>query len=285
MKWDLFCRARGTANRLYAAVKARYSSDCRRNLDDWASANAFWRTLKGHAFVRLVVRLFLISRGRLSCWVRGLTASSHETLSSVILGRHSVALPSERVRLSGTCWILIRMVVWTRLVASLCFFQKTASGVTPKLSCLFRRLLHYGEFLLEWRIADATPIPKGLLSALVCKYIGRFRLHQFCQRFSKGWSLCVLVVYWSTHTGRVWVQVLIQKSLGTCDALLDIVCACQMELNMGLELPLVQINFSAAFDRVNHGDLVSELQEAGVGGMILKVFQNFLSSRTQRVKV
>ena len=48
--WDLFCLARGTANRLYAAAKARYSADCRRNLDDCASANAWWRTLKGQVF-------------------------------------------------------------------------------------------------------------------------------------------------------------------------------------------------------------------------------------------
>ena len=48
--WDLFCQARGTANRLYAAAKARYSADCRRNLDDCASANAWWRTLKSHVF-------------------------------------------------------------------------------------------------------------------------------------------------------------------------------------------------------------------------------------------
>ena len=45
--WDLFCQARGTANRLYATAKARYSADCRRNLNDCASANAWWRKLKG----------------------------------------------------------------------------------------------------------------------------------------------------------------------------------------------------------------------------------------------
>ena len=81
-----------------------------------------------------------------------------------------MVLPSEHVRLSGTCWILIRIVEWTRLVASLCFFQKTASVLAPKLSRLFRRLLRCGEFPLEWRIADVTPIPKGNLSALVCNY-------------------------------------------------------------------------------------------------------------------
>ena len=76
-----------------------------------------------------------------------------------------------------------------------------------------------------------------------------------------------------------------RKGLGTCDALLDIVCAGQLELDRGGELALVQIDFRAAFDRVNHGGLVFKLREAGVGGLILKVFQNFLSSRTQRVKV
>ena len=40
VNWDLFCQARGTANRLYAAAKDRYSADCRRNLNDCTSANA-----------------------------------------------------------------------------------------------------------------------------------------------------------------------------------------------------------------------------------------------------
>ena len=66
---------------------------------------------------------------------------------------------------------------------------------------------------------------------------------------------------------------LTRKSLGTCDALLHIVCAGQMELERGGELALVQIDFSAAFDRVNHRGLVFKLREAGVCGMILKVFQ------------
>ena len=50
VNWNLFCQARKTANRLYAAAKARYSADCRRNFDDCASVNAWWRTLKGHVF-------------------------------------------------------------------------------------------------------------------------------------------------------------------------------------------------------------------------------------------
>ena len=110
--------------------------------------------------------------------------------------------------------------------------------------------------------------------------MGQCRLHQFCQRFSKGWSLCILVAFWrvlgyshltSTHTGT--------------HALLDIVCAGRMELERGGELVVVQIDFSAAFERVNNWGLVFKLQEARVGGMILKVFQKFLSSRTRRVEI
>ena len=72
--------------------------------------------------------------------------------------------------------------------------------------------------------------------------------------------------------------------MAICDALLDTISAGQMQLlNRGRELALVQIDFSAAFDRVKHGSLVFKLQEAGVGGMILTVFQNCLFSHTQRV--
>ena len=68
-----------------------------------------------------------------------------------------------------------------------------------------------------------------------------------------------------------------------CDALLDIVNNGQMELDRRGELALVQIDSSSAFDRINHGGLVFKLLMAGVGGMILKVFQMFLSYQTHRV--
>ena len=76
-----------------------------------------------------------------------------------------------------------------------------------------------------------------------------------------------------------------RKNLGTCDVFLDIVSTDQMELDRGGELAFVQIDVSAAFDRVNQESLVFKLQEAGFGGVILNVFQIFLSNQTQRVKI
>ena len=164
------------------------------------------------------------------------------------------------------------------------FFRKTASVLASKLSCLFRRLLRCGEFPLEWRIADVTPIPKGPLSALVCNY----RPISITPVLSKVFERLVALRF-GRFLERSGVlsshQYSYRKGLGTCDALLDIVCAGHLELDRGGELALVRIDFSAAFDRVNHGGLVFKLREAGVGGLILKVFQNFLFSRTQRVKV
>ena len=146
------------------------------------------------------------------------------------------------------------------------------------ISCLFRRLLRCGGFPLEWRIADVTPIPNGPLSTLVCNY----RPISITPVLSKVFERLIALRF-----GRVLPshQYSYRKRLGTCDALHDIVCAGQLELDRGGELALVQIDFSAAFDRVNHRGLVFKLREAGVGGLILKVFQNVLSSRTQTVKV
>ena len=145
-------------------------------------------------------------------------------------------------------------------------------------------MLRGGEFPLEWRIADVTPIPKGPLSALVCNY----RPISITPVLSKVLERLIALRF-GRFLERSGVlpshQYSYRERLGTCDALLDIVCAGQLELDRGGELVLVQIDFSAAFDRVNHGGLVFKLREAGVGGLILKVFQNFLPSRTQRVKV
>ena len=133
-------------------------------------------------------------------------------------------------------------------------------------------------------IADVTPIPKGPLSALVYNY----RPISITPVLSKVFE-CLISLRFGHILDRSEVLSSLQyssrKSLGTCDSLLDIVYAGQMELHMGGELALVQIDFSTAFDRVNYAGLVFKLREAGVGGIILKVFQIFLSRRTQRVNV
>ena len=54
---------------------------------------------------------------------------------------------------------------------------------------------------------------------------------------------------------------------------------------MGQEARIVQIDFSAAFDRVNHQGILVKLCSVGVGGSVLSVLTQFLSNRSQYVVV
>ena len=76
-----------------------------------------------------------------------------------------------------------------------------------------------------------------------------------------------------------------RKGLGTCDALLTITNFVQKALDCGSEVRMVGLDFSAAFDRVNHKALIFKLRQLGVGGPFLSILTEFLSNRLQRVVV
>ena len=50
-----------------------------------------------------------------------------------------------------------------------------------------------------------------------------------------------------------------RKGLGTCDALLCVTHTLQSALEMGQEVRMVQIDFSAAFDKVSHQGILFKL--------------------------
>ena len=70
------------------------------------------------------------------------------------------------------------------------------------------------------------------------------------------------------------------KGLGTCDALLCVAHTLQNALEMGQEARIVQIDFSAAFDSVDHQGILFNLCSVGVGGSVLSVLTQFLSNRS-----
>ena len=82
---------------------------------------------------------------------------------------------------------------------------------------------------------------------------------------------------------RLWVPD--QQTLGTGDALLCVSHTLQSELESGQEARIVQIDFSAAFDRVNHQGILYKLCSVGIGGFVLSILTQFLSDRPQHVMV
>ena len=72
---------------------------------------------------------------------------------------------------------------------------------------------------------------------------------------------------------------------GTCNLLLTLDHVLQSTLDRAAEVRVVQLDFSAEFDRVNHSGLIYMLKILGVFGPVLSVLEQFLSSRRHRVCV
>ena len=60
-----------------------------------------------------------------------------------------------------------------------------------------------------------------------------------------------------------------RKGLGTCEVLLSMSHTLQSALESGQEARIVQIDFSAAFDRVSHQGILYKLCSVGIGGSVL----------------
>ena len=76
-----------------------------------------------------------------------------------------------------------------------------------------------------------------------------------------------------------------RKALGCTDALVTISHHLQKFLDAGMESYIVQLDSSAAFDRVSDSGLLFKLKSIGVGGSVLSICIEFRSDRRQRVGV
>ena len=149
---------------------------------------------------------------------------------------------------------------------------------------VFWWLLHLGSFPVCWRVANVTPIAKGTPSSSASNYRPISLTHMLSKVFER------LV---SVHLGRFiegksvlpTTQFTYRKGLGTCDALLCVAHTLQNALEMEQEARIVQMDFSAAFDRVNHQGIIFKLCSVGVGGSVLSVLTQFISNRSQYVVV
>ena len=66
-----------------------------------------------------------------------------------------------------------------------------------------------------------------------------------------------------------------------CHALLTILNVVQKALDSGHEVRMVGLDFSAAFDCVNHEALIFKLCQLGIGVSFLSILIEFLSNRKQ----
>ena len=144
------------------------------------------------------------------------------------------------------------------------FMKRMADVLAPRLSVVFQRLLCLGSFPACWRQANVTPIPKGPSSSSVANY----RPISITPVLSKVFERLVAVRLRQVmeHCAVLpTTQFAYQKGLGTCDMLLCVSHTLQSVLESGQEARIVQIDFSAAFDRVNHQGILYRLSSVGMG--------------------
>ena len=154
-------------------------------------------------------------------------------------------------------------------------FLKRIDVMAPRLSVVFRRLVRLGSFPACWRQANVTPIPKGPPSSSVANY----RPISITSVLSTVFERLV-----SIRFGRFMecsgvlptTQFAYWKGLGTCDVLLCVFHTLQSALKSGQEARIEQIDFSAAFDGVNHLGILYKLCSVGILGSVPSILTQFL---------
>ena len=145
------------------------------------------------------------------------------------------------------------------------FLKRTADIMAPLLNVVFRRLVRLGSFPPCWIQANVTPIPKGPPSSSVANYRPIFITSVLSKVFER--LVSVRLGRFMDRNGVLpTTQFAYRKGLGTCDALLCLSRTLQSALESGQEARIVQIDFSAAFDRVNHLGILYMLCSMGIGG-------------------
>ena len=71
------------------------------------------------------------------------------------------------------------------------------------------------------------------------------------------------------------IQYAYRKGLGTCDTLFCLSHTLQSAQESGQEARMVQIDFSAASDRVNHQGILYKLCFVGIGGSVMSILTQF----------
>jgi len=295
--WERLKTCQRLANEVYETAERQFRDDCKDVLSNAQSSHKWWSTLKSAVFGTNSSLPPLIGDGGGIVCEPGAKAALLADHFDSKQAKDGITLPLTCHPSSTFSTFAFRSSEVKKLLLELdsyggndpagmfpLFYKEIADVLAPRLSVVFRRLIRSGSFPLCWRQANVTPVPKGPLSSDVNKY----RPISITPVLSKVFERLV-----SVRLGRFMelykvypaTQFAYRKGLGACDALLCVSHKLQAALDRGMEARLVQIDFSAAFDTVNHLGIIHKLRSIGVGGSVLSVISQFLSSRTQYVLV
>ena len=298
LTWDNYIRLRDIAQAVYASAEKEYNDSIKDDLLGTMQSNKWWSTLKSALFgIDTTVPALLKPDGSLTH-----DPVEKATLFADVFDRKQ---SNEKLTLPQTCFPeskLTGMAFRSREIKDLLldldayggagpdgifplFLKKTANVLSTKIAVILRKYARAGNFSMCWRVGNVSPLSKCgsgsscpsdyhpiTITPVLSKVFERLlakRLNAFAEKNNLFPSL----------------QFGFRKGLGTCDALLTITNVVQKALDSGCEVRMVGLDFSAAFDRVNHEALIYKLRQLGVGGPFLGILIEFLTDRLQRVVV
>ena len=295
--WQVFVGLQRDANECYHRAQREFNLRCRNKLNENSNPHKWWQNLKNAVFGANSSIPPLVKQG-------GGLASHPREKSELLSQLFDSKQSRDEVVLPSTCHIApvftgiaFRSSEVKKLLTNLdphggvdhlgqfpLLFKQCANIIAPKLSALFRILVRKGSFPIEWRNANITPIPKGPLSSNPSDY-RPISITPVLSKVFEKLIACRLSKYLETSGLISSQQFAYRKGLGTCDALLTVNEICQKALDAGHEVRLIAIDFSAAFDRVNHAGIIFKLQEVGIGGTMLDILREYLTNRSQTVVI
>ena len=150
--------------------------------------------------------------------------------------------------------------------------------ITPVIQVIFERSLETGQLPKDWTSARVSTLFKKGDKSDPANY----------RSISLTCILCkVMASNLSRHLNRNNVLYGLQhgfREKRSCETqLIELVEELSRTLSNGHQVDLVLLDFSKAFDKVNHLKLLFKLSSHGVKGQILKRISSFLVGRTQAV--
>ena len=296
--WDNYVWYRNHAKSVFDAAQSEYKLSVRESLSEATDAHKWWSHLKSFLFgINTTLPPIRTDDGSVTFDPSVMA----EVFSSVFQRKQS----SQELNLPPTCFpepklthLAFKSKELKRYLEDLdslggsdpndifpLFLKKNSGQLAPKLAVVFRRLLALGSFPEAWRSANVTPIPKG---STPTQFPLDYRPISITPILSKLYEKLIYRRLFRFVTSKNILppsQFGFRKGLGTTDALLKLTHDLQYSLDKGAESRVISLDFSSAFDLVNHQALLYKLKSMGVGGPIFDVLEEFLANRKQRVCV
>ena len=158
------------------------------------------------------------------------------------------------------------------------------ASVSLPLQIIFRNILYTSIYPDMWKLANVTPIFKKGDKQLIKNY-RPISLLPICGKILEKLIFNELYSYLNTNNLITKKQSGFRPGDSTTNQLLYLIDEIHQAFDCteSLEVRAVFLDISKAFDKVWHEGLLFKLQQNGISGSLLNLFQNYLNDRKQRV--